>query len=48
MKIKFTTFIILFTFFCNQVFAQDYCSSPQKYYEVILNEVAKKKPHCNR
>jgi hypothetical protein len=44
MKIKFTTFIILFTFFCNQVFAQDYCSSPQKYYEVILNEVAKKNP----
>jgi len=45
MKAKFATFIIPFIFFSNRLFAQDYCSSPQKYYDVILNEVAKKNPN---
>jgi hypothetical protein len=45
MKAKFATFIIPFIFFSNQVLAQDYCSSPQKYYDAILKEVAKKNPN---
>ncbi len=45
MKAKFATFIIPFIFFSNRLLAQDYCSSPQKYYDVILSEVAKKNPN---
>ena len=44
MKAKFATFIIPFIFLSNPALAQDYCSSPQKYYDAILNEVAKKIP----
>ncbi len=45
MKAKFATFIIPFIFLSNPALAQDYCSSPQKYYDAILNEVAKKNPN---
>jgi hypothetical protein len=44
MKAKFATFIILFAILVNEALAQDYCSSPQKYYDVILKEVANKNP----
>ena len=46
MKAKFATFIIPFIFFNNPLLAQDYCSSPQKYYDVILTEVANKNPNA--
>ena len=45
MKAKFTALIIPFIFFNNPLLAQDYCSSPEKYYDVILNEVTKKNPN---
>ncbi len=45
MKAKFATFIILFLVFNYPLWAQDYCSSPQKYYDAILKEVAKKNPN---
>ena len=45
MKAKFATFIIPFIFFNNPLLAQDYCSYPQKYYDVILTEVANKNPN---